>query len=490
MARRNDRYSDGYDDRYDDRYDNGSGSEYGDRYSDYAEGGYGDDDYQSETYGDPYDTGYADDGYYDDGYYEGDVSHASYREEEPIQDSYEDDRYDTNSYTDRYDDYNDPYGDYDQDDNRGRKGGKNKKFGTKKIVLLVVEIIVLIAVLVALYLVTRIEKIQKRSFNTEVVEEQVAPEVKEEVEHGTMKGYRNIALFGVDSTEGELDQNTRTDTIMIMSINQDTGDVKLVSVYRDTLLDVGGGNYNKANVAYARGGPEQAINMLNRNLDLNITDYVTVGYGGLTEVVNALGGIEINVEENEISHLNNYQSTMAKELHMNYNEVTQPGMQRLDGLQATAYCRIRYTYGWDYRRAARQREVLYAIIKKAQNASVPQLTTIANSAFGEIVTSYEMSDLIADINAIASYHVVEESNVEEMQNGFPQDTLRIQANLGNSLGDCVVPRSLDQNVAWLHEFLFGDTDHEVSQAVEDASKAIDEMTKDAVPEELTDEDHA
>ena len=112
-----------------------------------------------------------------------------------------------------------------------------------------------------------------------------------------MSVYTNIALFGVDSTEGELEQgNNRSDMIMIASIHKLTGEVKLVSVYRDTLLRVSEDDlYTKCNAAYAYGGPQQAVSMLNRNLDLNIRDYATVGFGGLADAIDAVGGIELDI---------------------------------------------------------------------------------------------------------------------------------------------------------------------------------------------------
>ncbi|MDO4284005.1 MAG: LCP family protein, partial [Eubacteriales bacterium] len=122
-------------------------------------------------------------------------------------------------------------------------------------------------------------------------------------------GYRNIALFGVDARNGDLGAGTRSDTIIVMSINQDGKEISLVSVYRDTYLNLGDDTYNKCNAAYAKGGPEQAINMLNMNLDLDITDYVTVGFAGLIGAIDKLGGVEIDVQEVEIQHLNNYQLT-------------------------------------------------------------------------------------------------------------------------------------------------------------------------------------
>lgn len=476
-----DRYDDGYDDRYDDRYEDSYDSRDAGSYED---DGYGYDDRYEDGYDDRYDDRYADSyerGGRDDYYEEDDAG-----------------------YDDRYDDgYDDGYGREERRSSgrrtsgsgrRGTSGGQRGSSGGKKknrTALIIIELVVLAAVLLILYFVTRIGKVERVNLPTQEIENNIADVVKENTETGEMKGYRNIAFFGVDSTTGELDQNTRSDSIIICSINEDTGDVKLVSVYRDTLLNLGDGTYNKCNAAYAKGGAEQAINMLNQNLDMNITDFVTVGFGGLTDVVDALGGITIDVQEDEISHLNNYQSTMAKELGKSgYTEVTSAGTQTLNGLQATAYCRIRYTRGWDYKRAARQRAVLYAVMNKAKTANVGQLTDIVNSVSEEIYTSYKVSDLIKDVQAIAGYNMIAEDSIDTMQNGFPQEDTRIQANLGGALGDCVIPRDLEDNVKWLHQFLFDDSNYEVSDTVKEYSSHIADMTKDAVPEEMTDADHA
>ena len=132
--------------------------------------------------------------------------------------------------------------------------------------------------------------------------------IPEEVQQDeAMKGYMNIALFGVDSREGSLDKEAHSDTILIASINNKTKDVKLVSVYRDTYLDNTNGEYRKATECYYFGGPSRAISMLNKNLDLDITDFVTVDFTAVADVVDALGGIDIDVQEDEIVHLNNYQ---------------------------------------------------------------------------------------------------------------------------------------------------------------------------------------
>lgn len=190
-----------------------------------------------------------------------------------------------------------------------RKSSKAAKKKKNKVILFVVEFCILAVLLLAFWFVNQGTKVDYIAIDEEkiVIDEQV----QEQTQTGAMKGYRNIALFGVDSRNGELDKNTRTDTIMIASINQDTKEVKLISIFRDTYLNLGNDTYNKANSAYAKGGPEQAINMLNMNLDMNITDFVTIGFDGLIDVIDAVGGIEIDVKESEIVHLNNYQISMV-----------------------------------------------------------------------------------------------------------------------------------------------------------------------------------
>lgn len=369
--------------------------------------------------------------------------------------------------------------DYDEDEVRprkkssGRKGSGKKKFGKKaqakkqrrRIILFIVEIIILIIAVMVLYMVlagTGTGKVELKEKDI------IINETVQEAEETTMKGYRNIALFGVDSTTGALTKNTRSDTIMIASINQDTGDCKLVSVYRDTYLNLSNDSYNKCNAAYAKGGPEQAINMLNMNLDMNITDFVTVGFAGLTDAIDALGGVDIEVDESEISHLNNYQLCIAEDLKREYTPVTETGRQRLDGLQATGYCRIRYTAGDDFKRAERQREVLSAVADQAKKASLPKLTETANSVFEEVYTSLDLSEIVDMLGDVGAYNIT-------ATDGFPQEDMRVTGTIG-SKGSCVIPTSLEDNVKWLHKFLFDADNYEPSETVKQCSEKIYEET--------------
>ena len=349
--------------------------------------------------------------------------------------------------------------------------GRHHKF-VKNIPLLILEICVLLIAIGVMYVVMtttgEVERKQidheKITINDEVVETMANNDKTEE------KGYRNIALFGVDARDGELGKGTRSDTIIIASINQDTQEIKLISVFRDTYLNLSNDSYNKCNAAYAQGGPEQAISMLNANLDLDITDYVTVGFAGLIDAINALGGVDMEVTEAEISHLNNYQLTMSEELGVDYIPVEKTGKQLLNGMQATAYCRIRYTKGDDFRRAERQRDVLTAMMEKAKTASVGELTEMVNAVLPQVQTSLNVNEVISVLGSVAGYDVV-------TSDGFPFLGERTAANVG-SKGSCVIPDDLEENVILLHQILYPEQDYTPSRQVKSFSAEIDAQTRE------------
>ena len=279
-----------------------------------------------------------------------------------------------------------------------------------------------------------------------------------------MTGYTNIALFGVDSRDSELlSGNNRSDIIMILSINNLNGNCRLLSLYRDTYLDVGGGVYTKCNAAYAYGGPEQAVRMLNENLDLNITDFVTIGFGGLADLIDAVGGVEIEVAEEEVHGINDYQSTMASELGREYIPVQGPGYQTLTGLQAVAYCRIRYTAGDDFRRTQRQREVLMQTFRKAKHISPDMIRAVTDNVFDETATSVTAAEAVPLAIQLLRMDIADTG-------GFPTETLRTTGIVSDQ--DCIIPVTLEENVKWLHAYLFEDTAYEVSDRVSTISAQI------------------
>ncbi len=365
---------------------------------------------------------------------------------------------------------------------KGQKKG-NKKRG--KMILLICEVLVLVVAVIALCFVFRStgEDTGVQRYEVDIsTNPGIPPTDDPEVEK-----YTNIALFGVDARNGKLESGTRSDTIMILSINNDTGECKLVSVYRDTYLNLGNDSYNKCNGAYAKGGPEQAINMLNMNLDLYITDFVTIGFDGLMHVIDALGGVEINVKESEIKHLNNYQASMyATEANPNnlttdYVPVTEAGLQTLSGYQAVAYCRIR-AVGNDFGRTERQRTVLEQVLLKAQSATPSQLNKIAEEVFPLVATSLDLEQITELLGGISKYELVGST-------GFPFDSNITTGKIG-SKGSCVIPLDLQTNVELLHEYLYPDVDYTPSSVVQECSRKIEADTSPYVgtmqPEEELD----
>lgn len=364
---------------------------------------------------------------------------------------------------------------------------KRKK--KRRIIIFAIEIVIILIMLGVLYVVMNVSD-EGPKFTVIDPSEVVPSEIQQAKDEGesAMLGYMNIALFGVDATnEKQIEKNSRTDTIMIASINMDTGDIKLVSVYRDTYLNIGTDTYTKCNAAYAKGGPQQAIKMLNMNLDLDIENFVTVGYNALMDVIDGLGGVYVEVKENEIVHLNNYQRSIVaqwkygvklddytvseKDFEVvkssDYTPVTEAGYQLLNGLQATAYCRIRYV-GNDYKRTERQRTVLKAIQDQAKKADLKSLTDVFNKVVKQVYTSLDQKDMLELLGKIADYRIAEEA-------GFPQMEQLTTGNIGAS-GSCIVPQDLVSNVEWLHQFLFEDEEYQVTSTVIECSEKIKKDT--------------
>ena len=349
---------------------------------------------------------------------------------------------------------------------------ETKQSGKRKIRLIFfcIEVVIILIMLGILYLVMShtSEGPRMAELDPEVLEiHEDIQQLKEE--GGTMRGYRNIALFGLDAeTDNQLFKSSHSDSIMIASVNLDTGEIRLVSVYRDTYLNLGNDKYWKATQAYFTGGAEQAVKMLNMNLDMDITDFAAVGYKGLRDVIDGLGGIYIDVDEVELQHINNYQIGVSSVLKCEYIPVKETGYQLLDGLQATAYCRIRYGGGEDYKRTARQREVLKALEERAKETDLMTLTKVFNDCIGNIYTSLDSTDILELLAVIGKYSIVEEG-------GFPKEDLRTAGNIG-AKGSCVIPMDLESNVVWLHQFLFGDEGYTVTESVKSCGKQIEEDT--------------
>ena len=353
-----------------------------------------------------------------------------------------------------------------------------KRSKTKKI-LFAVEIIVLLVFIGGLYvygqLMSRMDKTNTQKLDTQKV--QVNEEVQDAInsEDSHLTGYTTYALFGIDSRSANMkfSGNQNSDTMIIASVNNDTKEVRLVSIYRDTLLNLGDDTYSKANAAYAYGGPEQAITMLNTNLDLNITDYATVKFDALATVIDDLGGLDMDMSYAEIVHMNNYCVETAEDTGLSYTPIELPEKPEdqekiqyhyhLNGVQATSYCRIRYTASLDMGRTERQRRVLGMLFDKAKIAGLSSIFKIMDDVFPMVQTSLSKQDILGLIPTLIGYKFTDST-------GFPQ-----KFKFSNIKGSIIVPTDLVNNVVELHKFLYNDQDYTPSSEVVARSNKILEI---------------
>lgn len=351
------------------------------------------------------------------------------------------------------------------------------KSKTKKI-LFAVEIIVLLLFIGGLYvygqLNSKLDKINQPVLDDSKIK--VNQEVQDSIDsqESTLTGYTTYALFGIDHR----DKNTalggeNSDTIIIASVNNDTKDVKLVSVYRDTLLNLGNDTYSKANAAYAYGEVEQAITMLNTNLDLNISEYATVNFNALTTIIDDLGGLDMDMSYAEIVHMNNYCVETSEETGKDYTPIELPDRPddieavqyhyHLNGVQATSYCRIRYTASLDMGRTERQRRVIQMIVSKAKSAGLGKIFKIMDDVFPMVTTSMTKDEILQLLPTLIGYSVDDTT-------GFPTSY-----KFSNVKGSIIVPTTLETNVIELHKFLYGDEAYTPSATVKVNSEKILEI---------------
>lgn len=343
-------------------------------------------------------------------------------------------------------------------DNRRRKKRRKKK-KSRKIVLFVFEILLLAILLVAAYFIGMVNRVKYENMSeTEAgINDDLSKDTLESLE-----GYTNIAVLGLDNRSANNYQEGNSDVVMIASIDNKTKNVKLVSVYRDTFLSVGGGTYFKCNNAYARGGAKQAVQMLNSNLDLDIKEYVCVDWAAVVEVIDDLGGLDLNITQGEMNQINKYKKDVDGVTGKNTPNVTQYGLVHLDGTQATTYARIRKLSGDDFKRASRQRIVLQAMLEKAKKANPATLVKICNSVVDDISTTLSLDQMVSLAKDVTKYKI-------SSTTGFPTD---LTTKNMPRCGDTVIPADLVTNVKKLHEYMFDDATYTPSQTVQAISDTI------------------
>ena len=312
----------------------------------------------------------------------------------------------------------------------------------KKAAIIILILILIIAIAIGagyFYMKSKIDIVEY----VEIPKEEI--EISEEVvENEEIRKYRNIVLIGIDNKDSTY-QMGRSDCIIIASINEETKEVKLVSVYRDTYLQISGRSLDKVNHAYAYGGPALSMSTLNTNLDLDITEFVAVNFEATKDIVDAVNGVTITVTSAEAA---------------NIPGINEAGTYNLNGSQALAYARIRKIDS-DYKRTERMRTVLDAVFAKAKKLSPAQLNKLVNTILPEISTNVSKDEIFSMIPEIINYKVTDSI-------GWPYNTRGKTIN-GVWYGP---PITLRSNVIQLHKELFGEEDYEPSEKVESISRSI------------------
>lgn len=324
-----------------------------------------------------------------------------------------------------------------------------------------ITVVVVILVILLLSVVTLYHSLNKSIDKIQIVNEDDDKIVQNEgVE---IDGYRNIVVFGLDTRDNSLKRGN-SDTIMLVSINNKTKDVKLVSFYRDTYVNIPDIGYTKINAAYANGGYSLALSTINKNFDMDITEYVTVNFRAVIDTIDRLGGITLDIEKNEVKTLNGYVRELNKINGTDVPGLKSAGTQTVNGTQATAYARIRYTEGGDFKRTERQRIVLQRTFEKLKSSKLTTIFDLINNIFPQVATNLDKDEILDLAKDIFSYDIIE-------QTGFPFEKVAQKYNKVSY----VFPVQLEENVIKLHQLLFKDEAYTPSAMVKEYSEYIEQI---------------
>lgn len=362
------------------------------------------------------------------------------------------------------------------------KKAMRRKKRKRKLILFIVELILLIVVLAGLWFWQKLSKIETDDTFVADSNDELTDDTK-----NILGEYTTIALFGVDNRSNGNYKSGNSDVIMIARIDNETKEVKLVSVYRDTMLNMMDEDnkeaYSKANAAYNMGGPEQAVRMLNVNLDLDIKEYVAFDFNAVAEAIDLLGGVEVEISTAEAVAMQGYQDEVAGMTDKDNELLYQGGTYNLDGVQAVAYARVRYVGNGDFERTERQRLVVNKMVEKALASDLGTINELIDTVFPEIKTSLSKAEILSLAKDALNYSMGENT-------GFPfdQETGSYKVSYQKKKASCVIPADLASNVKQLHEFLYGTTDYEVTQSVQNISDEIVNRTGVTAPEKEAESD--
>ena len=318
---------------------------------------------------------------------------------------------------------------------------KRKRRGLKTFGIIILILLIILALIVGgtfLFISNKLGKMQKIDLNEDDLN------VSSQVEQN-LADYRNIAIFGIDSREDTYSRGNRSDCIIIASINNKTKEVKLVSVYRDTYVQIEGHGLDKITHAYSFGEAPLAIKTLNTNLDLNVKEFVTVNFDSVKEIVDNIGGISMQITDEEVSHIPG---------------ITKAGTYNLTGEQALAYARIRHATGGDYKRTERMRAVLTAVANKVKTFNISQLNTFVDKTLPRVYTNITANDIFSLLPSVTSYKITDSI-------GWPYETKGITMDRWYG-----IPITLESNVIQLHNKVFDEQDYTPSETIKKISNDI------------------
>lgn len=362
-----------------------------------------------------------------------------------------------------------------------KKSRKYKKMRRRKIIF-GIEITVLLILSGILFVYAWInrsmDKMNQDTLDSSQI--QINSEVKANTDLSQMSGTQVIALVGVDArgVEGsELAESMNSDTIILCCIDHDKQEIRMVSIMRDTWMIMAKYTdeyyeFDKANSAYNRGGPESMLSMLNTNLDFALTDYVTVNFKALADAIDVLGGLDIEMTNAECVHANNYNREVSEAQGVEYEAIPYDEdlgddyseVRHVSGALATSYARIRYGGGDDAKRTSRQRIVINLMVQKLKQ-NPTKIPEILDKVMGNVSTSLTKNEIL-ELGMHAVTYTMGTSYAYPFQLCYGE-------NVVNALGeDVVIPVTLEFNVRELHEYLYPGLSYEPSAAVTEYSDYI------------------
>ena len=312
----------------------------------------------------------------------------------------------------------------------------------------VMSIIILCLIAAGAYIYTNLNQIKKKTISQNNANLGITKTVQSSAKNEKDNKIVNIALFGLD-TGREKYEAAHSDAIMILSIDKLHKKIKLASIMRDSYVNIDDHEMNKINTAYAFGGPELAIKTINENFDMDIKDYVTVDFAGLSNMIDAVNGVDINVKQYEIKEVNKYTKEVAQIKKEKFIPVKKAGIQTLDGNQAVAYARIRKVGNGDYERTERQKEVLSALLYKIKKQSAAKYPFIVSKFLHYVETSMSNTDILkTGLNA----YELGISNINWMR--FPEDGY-CKGKIINKVW--YLTFDLKETKKQMHEFIYDDS---------------------------------